>query len=76
MCPVFRKEKEIHEQMAARRTGGVRLDQSMAVRKPQFRFRAEAAPLAQVQPITNYRITGTPQETHLGALATSMGLVS
>ena len=45
-CPVFRKEKEIHEQMAARRTAGVRLDQSMAVRKPQFRFRAEAIPLA------------------------------
>ena len=53
-----------------------RLDQSVVVRELQFRFRAEAVPLAQVQPITNYRITGTPQETHLGALATSMGLVS
>ena len=31
-----------------------RLDQSVVVRELQFRFRAEAVPLAQVQPITNY----------------------
>ena len=31
-----------------------RLDQSMLVRELQFRFRAEAVPLAQVQPITNH----------------------
>ena len=30
-----------------------RLDQSMLVRELQFRFRAEAAPLAQVQSIAN-----------------------
>ena len=53
-----------------------RLDQSMLVRELQFRFRAEAVPLAQVQPITNYCIAGPPQGTHLGALAISMELLS
>ena len=49
-----------------------RLDQSVVVRELQFRFRAEAVPLAQVQHITSYSITGTPQGTHLGVLAISM----
>ena len=53
-----------------------RLDQSMVVRELQFRFRAEAVPPAQVQPITNYCITGTPLGTHLGALAISKELLS